>query len=144
MRKPTRKALALRLALVAIVACLAGSLAGTLFVFAGGEPFSFADLLGFASLSFVAALLLCAILYAPALALLRHRLKGRTPTLLFLSAPLLLNVPLFLLLLAAARSGGFFSGAGEVAVFAVAFATTGALFGLGFVWSFRRARASHA
>jgi hypothetical protein len=125
--------------LFGIVACVFGSLVSAFVLFAGGEPFSFNDLLGFSSLSFVPALLLCALLYAPALLWLRRRRAGCRPAFLFpVLSGLLLNLPVLLLMLAAAWKGKFFSGTGEVVIFAAAFITTGALFGVGFVVDCRR------
>jgi hypothetical protein len=116
----------------AIVSALAGSIVALLVLFAGGEPLSAPDLLGFVPLTFVPSLVLCGLLYAPVLRRLKRRLGGSRPAYLFpFVSALLLNLPFFLLMLALALAGRFFSGPGEVAVFASAFFTNGLIFGFG-------------
>ncbi|HEU4594086.1 MAG TPA: hypothetical protein VFS10_02875 [Pyrinomonadaceae bacterium] len=123
----------MKLITVAIVSALAGSVVALAVLFAGGEPLSAPDLLGFVPLTFFPALLLCALLYAPVLRRLKRRLGGCRPAYLFpLFSALLLNLPLFLLMLALAQAGRFFSGPGEVAIFTSAFFTSGLIFGVGF------------
>jgi hypothetical protein len=123
----------LKLTIVALVSSLAASVAAVLALSAAGEPLSGPDLLGFVPFTFVPALAFCGLLYAPALRRLRRRLGGCRPAYLFpLVSAVLLNLPLFALMLAAALAGRLFSGPGEVSVFASAFFTSGLIFGVGF------------
>jgi hypothetical protein len=118
--------------IVAVVSALAGSVVALLFLFAGGEPLSAPDLLGFVPFTFVPSLALCGLLYAPVLRRLKRRPGGGRPAYLFpLVSAVVLNLPLFLLMLALALAGRFFSGPGEVAIFASAFFTSGLIFGVG-------------
>ncbi len=124
---------ALKLITVAIVSALAGSVVALVVLYAGGEPLSAPDLLGFVPLTFVPSLVLCALLYAPVLRRLKRRLGGCRPAHLFpFVSALLLNLPLLLLMLALSFAGRLFSGPGEVAIFAAAFFTNGLIFGVGF------------
>ncbi|MCA1630016.1 MAG: hypothetical protein LC774_06715 [Acidobacteria bacterium] len=89
----------MKLALSALVSWLA-SLASIMASFvAGGEPFSRADLLGFGTMSLALTILMIALLYLPGLFLLKRRLAGVEPAVIFpLVAGVALNVPAFLLL----------------------------------------------
>ncbi len=123
----------MKLIIVALVSSLAATLAALLALYAGGEPLSGPDLFGFVPLTFVPSLVLCGLLYAPVLRRLKGRLGGCRPAYLFpLVSAVLLNLPLLVLMLAAALAGKLFSGPGEVAVFASAFIANGLIFGVGF------------
>jgi hypothetical protein len=130
---PRREGNVLKLIIVALVSSLAASAVALLALFTGGEPVSAPDLLGFVPFTFVPSLVLCGLLYAPVLRRLRQRRGGCRPAYLFpLASAVLLNLPFFLLMLALALAGRFFSGPGEVAIFSSAFFTSGLIFGIGF------------
>ena len=134
----------MRLFFISLGSALAGTLAGLAALFAHGYltgestgP-SAEDLQGFGLLMFAPSFLLCLLLYAPALLWLSRRRRTCEPARLFtLAAAFLLNAPVFLALLVAHLRGGSF-GAGEAALFAAAFAATGAVFGRCFVWWCRK------
>jgi hypothetical protein len=123
---------ALKLIIVALLSSLAASVVALLALYAGGEPPSVPDLMGFVPLTFVPSLALCGLLYAPVLRRLKGRLGGCPAYIFPLVSAVLLNLPLFVLMLAAALAGKLFSGPGEVAVFASAFIANGLIFGVGF------------
>lgn len=136
----------MRLFFISLGSALAGTCAGMAALYAayfaagfGGEPPSATDVQSFALLMFAPAFALCLLLYAPALLWLSRRRRSCEPARLFTLAPaLLLNLPVFLALLFGLLRGGAFFGAGEVALFAAAFACAGATFGRSFVWWCRR------
>jgi hypothetical protein len=131
--EPSREGEALKLIIVALVSSLAASVVALAVLYSGGEPFSVPDLFGFVPLTFVPALLLCLLLYAPVLRRLRRQRGGCRPAYLFpLVSALLVNLPFFVLMLALAQAGRLFSGPGEVLIFSSAFFTGGLLFGIGF------------
>jgi hypothetical protein len=132
-----------RLFLIALASALAGTCAALAMLYvvsyAAGDQPSAADLQGFAVLTFVPALLLCLLLYAPALLWLgRRRRSCETPVFFTLVAALALNAPVFAVLLFCTLRGGMFFGPGESLLFAAAFAAAGATFGRSFVWWCRR------
>ena len=109
------------------------------FIVSGGEAPNGTDVQSFAVLTFVPAFLLCLLIYAPALLWLARRRRSCEPPRLFTLAPaFVLNLPVFLALLFGLRRGGAFFGAGEVLLFAAAFAAAGAVFGRSFVWWCRK------
>ena len=136
----------MRLFLIALCSALAAACAGIALLYAshfvtttGGEAPDATDVQSFALLMFVPSFLLCLLLYAPALLWLARRRRSCGPTRLFILAPAFaLNLPVFLALLFALARGGMFFGAGEVALFAAAFAAAGATFGRAFVWWCRK------
>jgi hypothetical protein len=135
----------LRLFFISLGSALAGTCAGMAALYVlhfvaglGGEAPSVTDLQSFALLMFVPAFLLCLLLYAPALLWLARRRSCEPPRLFVLVPAFLLNLPVFLALLFGLLRGGMFFGAGEVVLFAAAFAAAGATFGRGFVWWCRK------
>lgn len=118
--------------IVALVSALAAVVVALAVLYSGGEPLGVPDLMGFVPLTFLPALLLCLLLYAPVLRRLRQRRGGCRPAYLFPLVAVLLNLPFLLLMLALALAGRFFAGPSEVAVFSSAFFTSGLLFGIGF------------
>jgi hypothetical protein len=131
----------MKLALSALVSWLVSLASITASFVAGGEPFSRADLFGFGTMSLALTLLMIAILYLPGLFLLKRRLAGVKPAVIFpLVAGVLLNVPAFLLL---AYLSDRTLVPQEAHTFALAVMFAGVTFGLGFVWS-QRATASPA
>jgi hypothetical protein len=101
-----------------------------------GEPLSAADLIGFATLSLIPALLICLLLYTPGLIWLRRRRHGCKPALLFpLASAVVLNLPVFVVL--AWQSGGKMV-VSEAFSFAWIFGVMGVAYGVGFVWRCRR------
>lgn len=134
----------MRLLLSILLAGLAGALTCLAGIYLTGEPLSGDDVFGFASLSFVACVLLCVLLYLPALFWLRRKRGRCQPVSYFLIASaLILNLPVAVVFLFCALSGKFFSGLLEVAHFISAFVAAGALFGLGFVSHCRNHAARH-
>ena len=131
----------MRLIVVALLSCLAGTAVGLGLLYAGGEPVGVEDLLGFGGFIFAPALLCCALFYAPGLFWLRRRRGGcRPPHLFVLASALVLNLPAFAFVAAGMLMRNF-SGAGEAALFLCAFAAAGFVFGLGFVRHCRRGEA---
>ena len=136
----------MRLFFISLGSALAGTCAGMAALYAahfafglGGEAPSATDVQSFAVLMFVPAFLLCLLLYAPALIWLARRRRSCEPPRLFTLLPAFAsNLPVFLALLFGLLRGGTFFGAGEVALFAAAFAAAGAAFGRGFVWWCRK------
>lgn len=136
----------MRLFFISLGSALAGTCAGMAALYvaylvagAGGEAPSVTDLQSFALLMFVPAFALCLLLYAPVLLWLARRRGSCEPPRFFVSVPaFLLNLPVFLALLFGLLRGGMFFGAGEVALFVVAFAAAGATFGRAFVWWCRK------
>jgi len=130
----------LKLIAVALISAVAGTLAALAMLFitskliAGGEAISAEELLGIASFSFVPALIMCGVLYAPVLLWLRRRRGGCEPRSLFLLVPaIVLNIPAFILLIVAVLRGAGFSGFTEISLFITAFIVTGLMFGGGFI-----------
>lgn len=123
----------MKLILVYIAAWLVGLLSNLLISnFYYNEPFSFADLIGFATLSFLPALFICALLYTPGLFYLSRRLKGCNPAILFpVVSTFVLNAPVGLILLW--LTGRTMRGS-EAISFSVIFLVMGLLSGIGFVW----------
>lgn len=124
--------------LTATAACLSALFLSSRFIY-GGETINDAELTGFAGVSFIFSLLTCVVLYAPGLYLLRRRRKGICePAYLFpLVSTLLLNIPVFLILLIPLRTG-LVSGWGEASLIFTAFLVAGFVFGVGFVWHCRK------
>lgn len=136
----------MRLFFIALASALAGTAAGLALLLASSyardpaqEGLSATDLQSFAVLTFVPSLLLCLLLYAPALLWLSRRRRSCEPARFFTLVPAAaLNAPVFAVLLFALARGGMFFGASEVLTFAAAFAAAGATFGRSFVWWCRR------
>jgi hypothetical protein len=135
----------LRLFFIALASALAGTLAAlaalyvSSYAFPAAEGPSATDLQGFAVLTFVPALLLCLLLYAPALLWLSRRRRTCEPPAFYTLVPaFVLNAPVFVVLLVALLRGGVFFGPSEVLLFVAAFAAAGATFGRSFVWWCRR------
>ena len=135
----------MRLFFIALGSAFAGTAAALIALFASsllpgsGEAPNATDVQSFAVLTFVPAFLLCLLLYAPALLWLSRRRRSCEPPRFYtLTASLLLNAPVFIVLLFALLRGGMFFGAGEVSLFAASFAAAGAVFGRGFVWWCRK------
>jgi hypothetical protein len=123
----------MKLIFVYVVAWLLG-LVSSLVVshFYYGEPFSVADLIGFSMLSFVPAVLVCALLYTPGLLYLKRRLGKCEPRLLFpVASALVLNAPPFLTV---AWQTGRTMRSSEAVSFIVIFLVMGFVSGIGFVW----------
>ena len=96
---------------------------------------SSADFMGFGGLSLMASAVVLTVLYVPGLLWLRRRLNGCEPAIFFpLASSLFLNAPLFMLLAVLAARKMVTS---EAILFASGFLTTGLVFGLGFIWSYR-------
>jgi hypothetical protein len=135
----------LRLFFIALASALAGTAVGLGLLLASayapgsGEAPNATDLQSFAVLFFVPALLLCLLLYAPALIWLSRRRRACEPPRFFTLFPAVaLNAPVYAVLLVALLRGGMFFGLGEALLFAAAFAAAGATFGRSFVWWCRR------
>jgi hypothetical protein len=128
--------------LIATAACLASLYLSARFIY-GEAAISYEELTGFAGVSFIFSLLTCIVLYAPGLYLLRRRRRGVCePAYLFpLVSTLLLNIPVFLVLLIPLRTG-LVSGWGEASLIFTAFLVAGFVFGLGFVWHCRKLESS--
>jgi hypothetical protein len=125
----------MKLALSALVSWLAGLAIIMASLRAGGEPLSRADLFGFGTTSLALCALLIALLYLPGLFLLKRRLAGVKPLVIFpLVAGVALNAPAFLLL---AYLSDRTLVPEEARAFALAALLAGLTFGLGFVWSQR-------
>lgn len=129
----------MKLLLLSIYASLAGTTAGIALLFITAYAFhdgdvGMIDVLSFIPLMFVPALLLCLVLYTPALFWLKRRRKTCAPARLFvLTTAFLLNVPAFFVLLAGLFAGNVFFGLSEIMLFAVVFIVAGLIFGRGFV-----------
>lgn len=96
------------------------------------EPFSVADLVGFSTLSFVPAVLICALLYTPGLLYLKRILGKCEPRLLFpIASALALNAPAFLIIV---WQAGRTMRSSEALSFSVIFLVMGLVSGAGFVW----------
>ena len=135
----------MRLFFIALASALAGTAAALVVLYvssyalAASEPPNATDLQSFAVLTFVPALLLCLLLYAPALVWLgRRRRSCEPPRFYTLVAAFVLNAPVFVVLFVALLRGGMFFGPSEALLFAAAFAAAGATFGRSFVWWCRR------
>lgn len=135
----------MRLFFIALASALAGTAAALVVLYVSdyavgaSEGPGAEDLQGFAVLTFVPALLLCLLLYAPALVWLSRRRRDCGPPRFYtLVAAFGLNAPVFVVLLVALLRGGMFFGPSEVLIFAAAFAAAGATFGRAFVWWCRR------
>jgi hypothetical protein len=125
----------MKLALSALVSWLAALLVTLAWLAAGGEPLSRADLFGFGTMSLALTLPMIVLLYLPGLFLLRRRLAGVKPAVIFpLVTGVLLNAPAFLLL---AYLSDRTLVPEEARAFALAALLAGLTFGLGFVWSGR-------
>ena len=124
-----------RIIIVAFTSWLFGlGVISALSYFLYGET-SMADFLGFGGMSLIASAVVLTALYVPGLFWLRRRLNGCEPAIFFpLASSLFLNAPLFMILaLLAARK----MVTSEAILFASGFLTTGLIFGLGFIWSYR-------
>lgn len=131
----------MKLALSGLVSWLAALALILVSLRAGGERLSRADLVGFGTMSLALCVLVIALLYLPGLFLLKKRLAGVKPAVIFpLVAGVALNVPAFLLL---AYLSDRTLVPEEAHAFALALLLAGITFGLGFVWS-QRARVSPA
>jgi hypothetical protein len=125
----------MKLALSALVSWLAGLAIIMASLRAGGEPLSRADLFGFGSMSLALCFVMIALVYLPGLFLLKRRLAGVEPAVIFpLVAGVALNVPAFLAL---AYLSDRTLIPEEARAFALAALLAGVTFGLGFVWSQR-------
>jgi hypothetical protein len=124
-----------RIVLLAIASWLLGlGVISAISYFFYGE-LSMADFVGFGGTSLIASSVLLTVLYVPGLFWLRRQLNGCEPAIFFpLACALFLNAPPFMLL---ALLAGRKMVASEAIVFASGFLTTGFVFGLGFVWSYR-------
>lgn len=125
----------MKLILVSLVSWLCGVavISASSYLFYG--ELSAADFMGFAGMSLIGAGFVFAALYTPGLLWLRRRLGGCKPAVLFpLATALILNAPLFLLI---ALIAGRKLAVSEAILFASGFLTMGAIFGLGFIWSYR-------
>ncbi len=125
----------MRLILVGLVACIVGTTVGVGALFLT-ETVSAADLLGFIPVMFVAAALMCGLFYLPGMLWLKR--SQRTTKHSPLIVAFILNLPIFLFLLFALSIGRFFSGLGEILIFAMAFIVAGLVFGQGFLWYLRK------
>jgi hypothetical protein len=125
----------MKLIFVYIVSWLVGLFSSLLVsYFYYDEPFSVADLFGFATLSFVPALLVCALLYTPGLFYLKRKLKECKAPLLFpVVSTFVLNAPAVLIIL---WQTGRTMRSSEAVSFAVIFLVMGLFSGIGFVWSY--------
>lgn len=135
----------MRLFFIALASALAGTAAALVVLYVSSYALSASelpnatDLQSFAVLTFVPALLLCLLLYAPALVWLgRRRRSCEPPRFYTLVAAFVLNAPVFVVLLVALLRGRVFFGPSEALLFAAAFAAAGAVFGRSFVWWCRR------
>lgn len=129
------KELLMRLIIISLISWLAGVavISASSYFFYG--ELSSADLMGFAGMSLIGAVIVFAALYIPGLLWLRRRLRGYRPALLFpLASALILNIPVFLLI---AFMAGRNMVVSEAILFASGFLTMGLIFGLCFVWSKR-------
>ena len=123
----------MKLLLVALASCLLGTAVGVGALLLT-ESAGAADLLGFVPIMFVLALVMCGVAYTPGLFWLTRRQGGAPAAAFPLVAAFVLNTPVFLFFVYAMSVGKFFSGPGEVLLFAAAFVTAGLVFGRGFVW----------
>jgi hypothetical protein len=128
----------LKLFLLSIFASVTGTCVGVVllliisYAFYGGDVGA-VDVLSFIPLMFVPALLMCGLLYTPALLWLKRRRKSCAPARLFVLVPaFILNAPAFVVLLAGLLAGNVFFGVSEVLLFAAAFVVAGLMFGRGF------------
>lgn len=122
----------MKLVFIYLVSWLSGmivSVAVTHFYFR--EPFSTADLLGFATLSFVPSVFVCGLLYTPGFLWLKRRRGKCEPGFLFPLAALVLNAPVILVLV---LLSGRAMGSSEAVSFLVIFSVMGLMSGAGFVW----------
>ena len=100
-----------------------------------GESLSVTDVKGVTLMSLLAAALMFALAYAPAMVWLRRRLGGCRPALAFpLASALVINLPVYLI--------GFFAigrtlAATEALASIGAFVLMGSAFGFGFVWNYQ-------
>jgi hypothetical protein len=122
-----------KLILIALLSCITGTMAGVGALFLT-ENVSAGDLSGFIPVMFMAAVLMCVLSYAPGLFWLKRRKGCESAAAFPLAAAFVLNIPVFLFCICAMLVGKFFSGFGEVLLFATAFLTAGLVFGGGFVW----------
>ncbi len=96
------------------------------------EPFSVADMIGFSTLSFVPALVVCALLYTPGLLRLQRRLGKCQPRSIFpLTSTVVLNAPVILII---AWQAGRTMSMSEALSFIVIFLVMGLVSGIGFTW----------
>ncbi|HEX8162082.1 MAG TPA: hypothetical protein VF538_09430 [Pyrinomonadaceae bacterium] len=125
----------MKLALSALVSWLAALLSVMAWLGASGEPVSRADLVGFGTMSLALCAVMIALVYLPGLFLIKRRLAGVRPAVIFpLVAGVALNVPAFLAL---AYLSDRTLVPEEARAFALAALLAGTTFGLGFVWSQR-------
>lgn len=126
---PLRTLLAVVAAEVAAVATTLAAIYASSFVGTDGAEVSAEDLFGFVSVSAVATLVLCLVVYTPGLLLLCRRRTCAPRPLFLLAASVLLNIPAAVLLLLGLRARAF-SGLGEVMIFLLVFLVAGFVFGL--------------
>jgi hypothetical protein len=125
----------MKLALSALVSWLAALAVIMASLRVSGEPLSRADIFGFGTTSLALCVLVIALLYLPGLFLLKRRLAGVKPAVIFpLVAGVALNVPAFLSL---AYLSDRTLVPEEARALALAVLLAGITFGLGFVWSQR-------
>jgi hypothetical protein len=131
----------MKLALSALISWLAALFSVVVWLRASGEPLSRADLVGFGTMSLALCVVMIALLYLPGLFLLKRRLAGVEPAVIFpLVAGVALNAPAFLAL---AYLSDRTLVPEEARAFALSALLAGLTFGLGFVWS-QSAKASPA
>jgi hypothetical protein len=100
-----------------------------------GWALSVPDLLGATSATLAASFLVIVLLYLPGLFWLKRRQGGCEPAIWFpLMCALVLNAPMFLL---TAIMAGRSLVVAEAFIFIFAFMVLGAVFGFGFVWTYR-------
>jgi len=123
----------MRLFLVALASSLIGTIIGVGALFLT-EDVGAADLSGLIPVMFIAAVLMCALCYAPGLFWLKKRMAWESAPAFLLTSAFVLNAPVFLFFIFAMSAGKFFSGLSEVLLFTAAFVAAGLAFGGGFVW----------
>lgn len=131
MQKNRKKLIAV--SAISWFACLATVMIAIFIV--DGWTLSIPDLVGATSATLAASLLVIVLLYLPGLFWLRRRQGGCEPAIWFpLMSALVLNAPMFLI---TAIMAGRALVVAEAFIFMFAFIVLGAVFGFGFVWTYR-------